>query len=126
MDPSLPVQAQGLGDGLLLGLGLGLLYGLLQPLRRRTGPFLGALLDLLLCLLGALGCFAFAMGAPTGRLGQWELAAALLGFLLYLRWLDGPLTQVLEIPFRLVRKIMDFLKKTGEKISDFAKKTFKN
>lgn len=74
--------AASLGQALLLGFGLALLYDLLRPLRHRAG---GAahLLDLSFSVLAGAAVFLFAMRAPTGRIGLWELAAALTGFLLW-------------------------------------------
>ncbi len=46
---------------LALGAAAGLLYDLLRPPRRRTGPRLGALLDVLFCLLSGCGAFLYAM-----------------------------------------------------------------
>ncbi len=73
--------AAALAQALLLGLALVLLYDLLRPLRRRAGRA-APLLDVLFAVLSGLAVFLFAMRAPSGRLGQWELSAALGGFLL--------------------------------------------
>ncbi len=79
-------SAAALGQALLLGLALGLLYDLLRPLRHRAGRA-APLLDLLFSLLAGASSFLFAMRAPGGRMGLWELAAALLGFLLWEHYL---------------------------------------
>ena len=65
---------------LLLGAAIGLLYDLLRPLRRRAGR-MAPLFDGLFSLLSGFGAFCYAMTADSGRLGTWELAALLLGFL---------------------------------------------
>ncbi len=73
-------QALRLMLALALGAGLGLLYDLIRPLRRRAGKA-APLLDVLFAVLSAAAAFFFACAAPDARLGIWELAAALLGFL---------------------------------------------
>ena len=74
--------AAALGQALLLGLGLALLYDLLRPLRRRAGGA-APLLDLSFSVMAGAAAFLFAMRAPNGRMGLWELAAALTGFLMW-------------------------------------------
>lgn len=74
-------QALRLTEGLALGAALGLVYGLLRPLRRRAGRA-AALFDVLFVLLAGAAAFVFACAAPDARLGLWELAAMLTGFLL--------------------------------------------
>jgi len=74
-------QALRLTEGLSLGAALGLVYALLRPLRYRAGRA-GALFDVLFALLGGVAAFVFACAAPDARLGIWELAAMLAGFLL--------------------------------------------
>ena len=73
-----------LAMALAMGGGAGIFYDLLRPLRRKLGDRTGALLDIMFCLLSSFAAFLFAMSAESGRLGIWELTAALLGFLLYL------------------------------------------
>lgn len=88
MEISLEVQSLRLLLALGLGAGTGLLYDVLRPMRRATGRAAAAILDALFCLLAGTGLFLFAMGAGEGRLGQWELCAALLGFLAWLHFLS--------------------------------------
>lgn len=90
------LQHQGLALLLALGMGIavGLVYDLLRPLRRRTGKAAGAALDVLFCLLSGFMVFSFAMGAGDGRLGLWELTAALLGFVGYLYTLSRPILRI--------------------------------
>ena len=76
-------QALALALAFGLGLGTGLMYDMLRPLRRRGGKPLAAVTDAVFALASAFCLFLFAMQADNGRLGTWELAAALLGFLLY-------------------------------------------
>ena len=59
---------------------MGLLYDLLRPPRRRMGRGFAALLDILFCAAAGSAAFLFAMSAGNGRLGCWELLAALCGF----------------------------------------------
>ena len=89
MRPGIPGDRSpaGLLTALLFGAGLGLLYELLRPLRHRAGRA-GALLDVLFAILSGIAAFVFAMGAENGRMGQWELAAMLAGFLLWLHFLS--------------------------------------
>ncbi len=88
METKLELQILSLALAAALGLGLGLLYDLIRPLRRKCGRLPAALLDLFFCLGAVSGLFMFAMGAGTGRLGTWELALALLGFLAYIRYIS--------------------------------------
>lgn len=67
-----------------LGALIGLFYDLIRPFRRRCGIFGRTLTDFIFCLISAFTLFTFSMGAGNGRLGQWELAFALMGFLNYL------------------------------------------
>ena len=88
MELELGLQIKALLLAVGLGAGLGLLYDALRPLRRRTGPFSGAVLDILFCAAAGAAVFVYAMGADSGRLGIWELCATLLGFLLYMHTLS--------------------------------------
>ena len=96
MEISLGLQALWLLLALLLGLSPGLLYDLLRPLRRAAGMIAAAGLDALFCLLTGAGIFLFAMSAGDGKLGQWELCAALLGFLAWLHLLSPFVLPVFE------------------------------
>lgn len=109
------VQALRLLLALLLGLGTGLVYDLLRPLRRRGGRALGAGLDLLFAVLSGLAAFLFAMGSLSGRLGQWELAAMLAGFLLYLHLLSPALLPAMA---DLWRGIMALCKKVRKNMEE--------
>lgn len=77
-------QALGLALAGLLGLLAGLSYDVLRPFRRRAGRLSAALLDCLFSFGTASAAFFYAMGAESGRLGVWELAMTLLGFMLYM------------------------------------------
>ena len=77
-------QALALSVALGMGVGFGLFYDLLRPIRRRGGRLRAALLDCLFSLCAAFAAFVYAMAAPSGRLGLWELSMTLLGFILYM------------------------------------------
>lgn len=126
METSLQAQLLGLGLALALGTGLGLLYDLLRPPRRRSGGMLAAALDLLYALAAGAAVFLHAMGAPSGRMGLWELSAALLGFLFYLHALSPALLPVLELPYRVMGNMMRLFKKIEKNFVKSAKKFFQN
>ncbi len=119
-------QLRSLLLALALGAAAGLLYDLLRPLRRRTGPLAGALLDIFACLLTGCGAFLYAMGAGNGRLGQWELAAMLLGFLLYLHVLSPPLLRLFTAGLNRVCRLPFPGGKRRKKFRDSAKNDFQN
>ena len=126
METSLSRQALALLLALGMGLGLGLLYDLLRPPRRRGSPLLAALLDGLFGLAAGAAAFVYAMGAGSGRLGLWELTAALLGFLLYQYALSPLLLPMLDLPYRVMEDTMRLWKKTRKNLPDSAKKFFQN
>lgn len=126
METSLVGQVLALLKASGLGAGLGLLYDLLRPPRRRGGRLLGTALDLLFGLGAGAAVFLFAMGAGSGRLGLWELTAALLGFLFYLHALSPALLPLLELPYRVIKNTIRSCKKNGKKTADSAKKSFPN
>ena len=107
-----------------LGLALGLGYDVLRPPRRHSGARLAALLDLLFGLLAACAAFVYAMGAGEGRLGLWELAAALLGFLFYLHLLSPLFYPLLDALFEVLHNIIGSFKKICVRTHISAKKNF--
>ena len=107
-----------------LGVALGFVYDLLRPPRRRFGPALASLLDLLFGLMAALAAFLFAMSAGEGRLGLWEIAASLLGFLLYLYKLSPFFYPIWDRLLGFLCSIMESCKKICVKFQDSAKKNF--
>ena len=117
-------QARSLLLALGLGICLGLLYDLLRPIRRRTGPVSGTLLDLLFCLLSGAAAFVYAMGSAIGRLGLWELSCTLLAFLLYLHTLSGPVLRLFTAVLDLILKLMGPCKKGIKKTALSAKNSF--
>ena len=117
------LQALRLLLALCLGCLGGLLYDLLRPPRWAMGK--GAfLLDLLYCLAVSAAAFAFAMSAPDGRLGQWELSAALLGFLGYLLLLSPLWLPHIFKFFAIVSIPFQFAKEKLKKGAKNAKKFF--
>ena len=108
-----------------LGLALGFVYDLLRPPRRRFGAALAALLDLIFGLVAALAAFLFAMSAGEGRLGLWEIAASLLGFLLYLYNLSPFFYPIWDRLLDLLCSIMESCKKFCVNFRNSAKKTSK-
>lgn len=117
-------QAMALALALLLGLSTGLLYDLLRPLRRLGGKPLAAAADAAFAFASAFGLFVFAMQADNGRLGTWELAAALLGFLLYMHSLSLVVLPVLEKFFQIIGKGLRALKNNLKKIQKRLKSLF--
>ena len=109
---------------LLLGLALGLLYDLLRPPRRRLGRLGAALFDLLFALLAGAAVFLYAMGAPAGRLGLWELAAAVSGFLLYQQLLSPLFYPLFSACFGFLCSIIGSWKIICVKFQISAKKNF--
>lgn len=99
------------------GFGLGLFYDLLRPVRRRLGRPAGWLLDLLFCLGAGAGAFVYAMGAGSGRMGLWELAAALLGFAVYMNTLSGPVFRALSALLDLLCRAAAALKKRAARLA---------
>ena len=123
---SLSVSHQGwaLLLSLAMGLGLGLVYDLLRPPRRAGGTTRTRLLDALFAVTAAVALFFFAMASGDGRLGTWELAAALLGFLLYMHLLSPLLLPPMEKIFRAMGKFLERTIKRIKKVQNKLKKLF--
>ena len=126
METDLPAQGAALLLALALGLGLGLLYDFLRPPRHHGGRLLAGALDFLFALTAGAAVFIYAMGADNGRLGLWELCAALLGFLLYQHTLSPTVLRLLEPAFCVMEKTILSAKKFLEKCAFSAKKFFQN
>ena len=103
---------------------LGLVYDLLRPPRRAGGTLRTRLLDALFAVTAAVALFFFAMASGDGRLGTWELAAALLGFLLYMHLLSPLLLPPVEKIFRGVGAFLIRLEKLIKKVQNKLKKLF--
>ena len=104
-----------------LGAGTGLLYDILRPMRRATGRAAAAILDALFCLLAGTGLFLFAMGAGEGKLGQWELCAALLGFLTWLHLLSPFVLPAFEKTHRFLAAALALCRKSLKIFFHFTK-----
>ncbi len=124
MELNLQRQLLGLLKALALGLTLGLGYDLLRPPRSRGGRLLAVLGDALFALLAASGCFLAAMEADSGRLGLWELTAALLGFCLYQQALSPLFLPIFTSGFDLLCRVRRLHKKISAKSQNSAKKNF--
>ena len=83
MEVELAVQAQSLVLAFGLGALLGLAYDCLRPASAQGGGG-AAVLDAAFSLAALAGAFTLAMSAQPGRLGIWELAMTLIGFIMYM------------------------------------------
>ncbi len=88
MGQSIEGQALELLAFLLGGALLGLAYDMLRPIRRAAGRGGGAL-DVLFCAAGGALFFLLAMRTGSGRMGTWSLAAAAVGFCMYMQTLSA-------------------------------------
>ena len=93
MGQSIEGQALELLAFLLGGAMLGLVYDMLRPIRRAAGRGGGAL-DVLFCAAGGALFFLLAMRSESGRMGTWSLAAAAVGFCMYMQTLSALLLPV--------------------------------
>lgn len=93
MGQSIEGQALELLAFLLGGVLLGLVYDMLRPIRRAAGRGGGAL-DVLFCAAGGALFFLLAMRSESGRMGTWSLAAAAVGFCMYMHTLSAVLLPV--------------------------------
>lgn len=119
------MQAALLLKSLLLGFLLALIYDMLRPLRYRAGKA-GLLLDMLFSAAAFFCAFSFAMGAGSGKLGQWELCGILLGFLMYIHLIGDAFQRVFEYWVRLAALVLDKGINLIKKAADYAKFFFKN
>lgn len=110
MEIVLTEQALALGLGAVLGALLGLLYDIIRPPRRRASRTAAAIIDVVYGLIVGAGVFFYTMAAPGGRLGLWELALILLGFLVYI-WL------VSDLCYRFTDGVYSFISQMGVKIN---------
>ena len=95
----------------LLGIVLGVLYDLITPPRRRGGKVLAGLTDAVFSLCACALVFLLAMRfAPDGRAGTWQLAAAFLGFIVYINTFGRFVYRI----FQILSKLPDKLIKTTE------------
>lgn len=118
-------DADGLAADLLLalimGAALGFGYDLLRPPRRSCGRAAAICLDALYCAAAGLLLFSFAMGAGSGRLGTWELAAALAGFVGYMHTLSDPVSRAFSLSWNKLLSALSFFEKKLKEALVFAK-----
>lgn len=121
---SIEGQALELLAFLLGGALLGLAYDMLRPIRRAAGRGGGAL-DVLFCALGGALFFLLAMRAGSGRMGTWSLAAAAVGFCMYMQTLSTVLLPVFTAVDTAVSGAAQGCKKVIKKFCKYAKSIFK-
>ena len=124
MESGIVPQAAALLLAALLGLGAGLLYDLLRPPRRAMRRAWAALIDLLYALCVGIGLFLFAMSAGEGRLGLWELGAALAGFLVYLHLLSPVFLPLFDAAAAGTARGLESLGKSMKNFNEKRKKYF--
>lgn len=109
---------------LIMGAGMGFVYDVLRPPRRHSGAAMATLLDGFFAVAAAVTAFFFAMSSGDGRLGTWELAAVLLGFLLYMHRFSPILLPFVEKVFRACGILHMRVKKIVKKVQNKLKKLF--
>lgn len=123
MRTSLRAQLLSLLPALLLGMGLGLAYDLLRPPRRRCGPLLAGLLDLLFALFAA-GTALLCTLKAAGDGGAWMWGFLLAGFLFYFSALSPLLLPLLELLFQVISNMIQLFKNFEKNLTKSAKKIF--
>lgn len=118
-------QAFLLAMAFALGAVIGICYDIFRPLRYRCAAFIKIGTDFVFALLSAVLLFLFAMSAGNGRLGLWELAAALAGFLAYLYTLSDVFFAAFDRVFSLLSRGGRALGKHISDIANLVKKIFK-
>ena len=120
---SIEGQALELIAFLLGGALLGLMYDMLRPIRRAAGRGGGAL-DVLFCALGGALFFALAMRTGSGRMGTWSLAAAAIGFCMYMQTLSAVLLPAFTAVDTAAAGAARGCKKVIKKFCKYAKSIF--
>ena len=126
MEIELTKQAAALGAAFVLGVLLGLIYDFLRPYRRRASTAAAALIDVAYGLCSGCGVFLYAMAAPCGRLGLWELGLTLLGFLFYTWTFSDRVYRLTDGVYRLLRRLVLYLEKIIKKFRNMTKLFFQN
>ena len=121
MGQSIEGQALELLAFLLGGVLLGLVYDMLRPIRRAAGRGGGAL-DVLFCAAGGALFFLLAMRSESGRMGTWSLAAAAVGFCMYMHTLSAVLLPVFAAVDAAAVRAAQGCKKVIKKFCKYAKK----
>ncbi len=128
MELAVKNQALGLTLAFVMGAAMGVMYDVLRPLRRRSGRGGAALLDILYILFCGALAFVFAMGAGSGKLGVWELAATLAGFAGYIYTLSDLVFPLLDgaagAISRLLKQVKLKIKNINEKTAELTKFLF--
>ena len=124
MEVELAVQAQSLVLAFGLGALLGLSYDCLRPLRRRAAAFGAAVLDAAFSLAALAGAFTLAMSAQPGRLGIWELAMTLIGFIMYMHTVSDRVYALFDGALGAVEGLAAHAKKIIKKTAKLAKILF--
>ena len=123
MGQSIEGQALELFAFLLGGAMLGLVYDMLRPIRRAAGRGGGAL-DVLFCAAGGALFFLLAMRSESGRMGTWSLAAAAVGFCMYMHTLSAVLLPVFAAVDAAAVRAAQGCKKVIQKFRKYAKSIF--
>ena len=108
---------------LLGGAMLGLVYDMLRPIRRAAGRGGGAL-DVLFCAAGGALFFLLAMRTGSGRMGTWSLAAAAVGFCMYMQTLSALLLPAFTAVDTAAAGAARGCKKVIKKFRKYAKSIF--
>ena len=123
MGQSIEGQALELLAFLLGGAMLGLVYDMLRPIRRAAGRGGGAL-DVLFCAAGGALFFLLAMRTGSGRMGTWSLAAAAVGFCMYMQTLSAVLLPAFTAVDTAAAGAARGCKKVIKKFCKYAKSIF--
>lgn len=123
MGQSIEGQALELFAFLLGGAMLGLVYDMLRPIRRAAGRGGGAL-DVLFCAAGGALFFLLAMRSESGRMGTWSLAAAAVGFCMYMQTLSAVLLPAFTAVDTAAAGAARGCKKVIKKFRKYAKSIF--
>ena len=119
-------QAAALAIAFAMGVALGFVYDLLRPFRRRASVWAAALIDTVFALISGIFVFIYAMAAPGGRLGLWELALCLLGFLAYIHILSDRIYALTDGSYKFCRHCFRIIKENVQKIHNMTKLFFQN
>lgn len=126
MEIDLTKQAMALAAAFVLGVLLGLIYDFLRPFRRRASVAAAACIDVFYGLSAGSGVFLYAMAAPGGRLGIWELSLTLLGFLAYIWTLSDIVYRLTDGVYELVRRLVIWPEKILKNFRNMTKLFFQN
>ena len=123
MGQSIEGQALELLAFLLGGVLLGLTYDMLRPIRRAAGRG-GGVMDVFFCALGGVLFFLLAMRTGSGRMGTWSLAAAAVGFCMYMHTLSAVLLPAFTAVDTAAAGAARGCKKVIKKFCKYAKSIF--